>query len=502
MHAFTLPDLIHNAARRWPDQPAVESAEGCPVTYREFAARVDGLAQWLAAAGVGRRDRVGIRLPRSVTELALIFAVNQLGAAFVTLNLRSTPMSLAHVAQDCGLKLLCTDLILPDWPHCPVAPPPETIPLAEGPIAAPPLDRDLAAILYTSGSTGRPRGVMLTHLNFLDATRRVTEYLENTATDRVLSLLPLSAPWGILQAASMFLVGGTVVLPPPTITLPGELAAALAQRRINGLAALPPSWMQLVCHLQETGQTLASLRYVTSSGGIIPDPVLADFPRVFPAAHIFLTYGLTEGFRTMVLPPEWFDRKRGSIGRPTRNAEVFVINDHGLCGPGEIGELVQRGSSIMAGYWGNPEATARVLRPCPHLAPWIGDEPVHFTGDLVQRDVDGFYWFCGRMDQQIKSGGYRISPEEVEELLVRSGLISATVVFGEPHELLGETLVAVVETGSTPPATELPLRQWSRQHLPAHLQPRRWHLWPGPLPRNGNGKLDRPLIIASATSIL
>jgi len=502
MHAFTLPDLIHDAARRWPDQPAVETAEGSPVTYQEFAARVDGLAQWLTAAGVGRRDRVGIRLPRSVTELALIFAVNQLGAVFVTLNLRSTPHSLAHVAQDCGLKLLCTDLALPDWSHCPVATPPETISPGDGGIAAAPLDRDLAAVLYTSGSTGRPRGVMLTHLNFLDATRRVTEYLENTAADRVLSLLPLSAPWGVLQATSMFLVGGTVVLPPPTATLPSELAAAVAQRRINGLAALPPSWIQLVRHLQETSQTLPGLRYVTSSGGVIPDPVLADLPVVFPSARIFLTYGLTEGFRTLVLPPEWFARKRGSIGRPTRNAEVFVINERGLCGAGEPGELVQRGSSIMAGYWGNPEATAQALHPCHHLAPWIGNEPVHFTGDLVQRDVDGFYWFLGRMDQQIKSGGYRISPEEVEEMLVRSGRIAAAVVFGEPHEILGESLVAVVDTSTTPPPTESQLRQWSRQHLPAHLQPRRWHLWAGPLPRNGNGKLDRPLIIASATAIL
>ena len=123
MAVFTLPDLIDEAVRCWPDRPAVETAEGSVVTYREFAGCVDRMVRWLASAGGVRRDRGGILLPRSIEKLALIFAINRLGAVFVTLNPRTTRLSAGQVAGDCGLKLLCTDRNWPDWSACPLVAP-------------------------------------------------------------------------------------------------------------------------------------------------------------------------------------------------------------------------------------------------------------------------------------------------------------------------------------------------------------------------------------------
>ena len=132
-------------------------------------------------------------------------------------------------------------------------------------------------------------------------------------------------------------------------------------------------------------------------------------------------YGLTEAFRSTFLPPEKFAAKKGSIGRAIPGAEVHVVREGiGIAGPGEQGELVHRGPLVSLGYWGRPDVTAEKIRPCPELG--IGDEPVVWSGDTVRVDADGDLWFVGRTDAMIKTSGFRLSPDEVEDLVCRSGL--------------------------------------------------------------------------------
>jgi acyl-CoA synthetase (AMP-forming)/AMP-acid ligase II len=205
-------------------------------------------------------------------------------------------------------------------------------------------------------------------------------------------------------------------------------------------------------------------------------------------------YGLTEAFRSTYLAPERFAAKMGSIGRAIPGAEVFVIrHGEGVAGPGEQGELVHRGPLVSQGYWNRPEATAEKIRPCPELFGLIGDEPVVYSGDIVRIDEDGDMWFVGRNDALIKTSGYRVSPDEVEDLVHRSGLAADVVAFGVPDEMLGQSVqVAVTLLGG---ATREALLAHCRAVMPAYMVPQRIHVWPKDMPRTASGKLARPEVI-------
>src|SRR5262249_34955097 len=152
----------------------------------------------------------------------------------------------------------------------------------------------------------------------------------------------------------------------------------------------------------------------------------------------------TEAFRSTYLPPEELDRRGTSIGRAIPNTEILVVDEGGQrCGPGEVGELVHRGPTVSMGYWGEPELTARGLRPHPFLPPELGDhERVCYSGDLVTMDEDGFLYFVGRRDAMIKSAGFRISPSDVEEILFQTGRVRGAAVIGVPDEVLGQHIKA------------------------------------------------------------
>ena len=206
-------------------------------------------------------------------------------------------------------------------------------------------------------------------------------------------------------------------------------------------------------------------------------------------------YGLTEAFRSTYLPPELFHEKIGSMGKAIPNVETYVIDPEiGVCGPGQQGELVHRGSLISMGYWGKPEATAEKIRSCPELRDLIGEEKVLYSGDIVRIDADGYYWFVGRRDAMIKSSGFRISPTEVEEIVFRSELVGDVIAFGVEDELVGHAVeIAVTPKGSTPLDEETLLR-YCRQNMPRYMVPRRVHRWNGEFPKTGSGKVDRPLV--------
>jgi acyl-CoA synthetase (AMP-forming)/AMP-acid ligase II len=351
---------------------------------------------------------------------------------------------------------------------------------------------DLAAIIYTSGSTGKPKGVMLSHANVLAGARSVAEYLELAESDRLLSVLPYSFDYGFNQLTTMMLVGGSVVH--QGVAMASEIVRAILRHEVTGLAAVPPLWIQIVRLLASAPTPLPSLRFITNSGGKIPLSTLERMPGVFAKARIFLMYGLTEAFRSTYLAPDRFAAKMGSIGQAIPGAEVFVIrHGEGVARPGEQGELVHRGPLVSQGYWNRPEATAEKIRPCPELRDRIGDEPVVYSGDIVRIDEDGDLWFVSRNDALIKTSGYRVSPDEVEDLVYRSGLAADVVAFGVQDDMLGQSVqVAVTLLGE---ASREALLAYCRAAMPAYMVPQRIHVWPEPMPRTASGKLSRPDVI-------
>src|SRR5690606_6772655 len=171
----------------------------------------------------------------------------------------------------------------------------------------------------------------------------------------------------------------------------------------------------------------------------------------------------------------------------------IIRHGEGIAGPGEQGELVHRGPLISLGYWGNPTATKDKIRPCPELAPLIGDEPVVYSGDIVSIDEDGDYWFVGRNDSMIKTSGFRLSPDEVEDLVAQSGLVGDVVAFGVDDDNLGQ--VVHVAVSPLPSYDEAQLFKHCRQVMPHYMVPRKFHPWHEPMPRTGSGKLAKPEVI-------
>lgn len=517
MHALTstfyqlLSDNLPSNAHK---QALVDPAED--IDYASLASEVDRVGAYLVDQGIKRGDRVIVQLRKSISEVVAMFAIAKVGAVIVNVNAQWTLDQLAYVAKDCEAKLLITDSRIAKMLSTDAIPGPicrvlvhGNAPEADGfdswdalgsgtntaEVAV--LDTDLAMIIYTSGSTGQPKGVMLSHQNIVLGARYVARYLKLAEDDRLISILAYNFDAGLNQLTTMMLLGGTVVHQP--VIMATEIVRTIVDQRVTGLAGVPPLLSQVVRLLRENPVPMPALRLVTNTGGKIPLNILESMPEVFPQAEIFLMYGLTESFRSTYLAPEKFLRKMGAIGQAIPGAEVYVIKSgEGIAGPGEEGELVHRGPLVSMGYWGQSDLTRQKIRPCPELSHLIGDEPVVYSGDIIKIDEDGDLWFVSRNDTLIKTGGVRLSPDEVEDQVSRSGLVSDVVAYGVDDEDLGQ----VVHVSVTPLEnfSEEALLKHCRRVMPSYMIPKEIHVWQNTMPRTASGKLDRPKIIRSIIS--
>jgi acyl-coenzyme A synthetase/AMP-(fatty) acid ligase len=244
---------------------------------------------------------------------------------------------------------------------------------------------------------------------------------------------------------------------------------------------------------------LTRLRYLANTGGRIPQANLDELRDLLEPAgtRIFLMYGLTEAFRSTYLAPEEIHRsspEQGNcIGKAIPNTEILVITKEGEeAAPGEPGELVHRGPTVAMGYWGNEEATQRAYRPNPLAPPELLDvERVVYSGDTVKRDEEGYLYFLGREDAMIKNQGYRLSPEEVENLLLSSGLVHEACAFGVENPAVGQDVIAAISLrkGVEEGAVDR-LREYAINNGPPYMVPKQI-LLRDELPKTGSGKIDR-----------
>ncbi len=511
---INVADLLAQAAARRPQAPAL-SQGGAQLSYAALDARVSRCARALRASGLLAGERVATWLPKTLDNVILLFGALRAGAVMLPINPLLKPAQVRAILDDAeactlltqpsrlallhalppprGLRLSLVDT-LPAQPLAPLpthwpsprpladwlASAPEAIPLARR------IDADLAALLYTSGSTGGPKGVMLSHRNLIAGAQSVASYLDNRPDDHLLALLPLSFDYGFSQLTTAFLAGAHVTL--LDYLLPGDIRRAVRENGITALAGVPGLWIPLA--RQSWLGELSALRYITNSGGALPPSVVGALKAALPDTRIHLMYGLTEAFRSTSLPPEDLERKPGSIGKPIPNAEILVVDDSGRpCAAGETGELVHRGALVGLGYWKDPQRSAERFRPVPgHDVTDPCAEIAVWSGDLVRQDEDGYLYFIGRRDGQIKTAGYRVSPDEVEAAALDSGLIHECAAAGQADPELGQRIVlgVVTDTPDVLPA----LQQHLRQALPAWMVPARIHPLPQ-LPRTPNGKYDR-----------
>ena len=504
-------ELIHERAFVAPDAEALVDQHR-RLSYAGLARRLDAIADALLTAGLFRSERVAVYLEKRVETVVALFGTSAAGGVFVPINPLLKAEQVIHILTDCNVRILVTSaerlkLLAPALPRCldlhtvvyighaediPLLPGLRVLQwedfLAAGKPATPHrcIDSDMAAILYTSGSTGKPKGVVLSHRNIVAGAKSVAQYLENTSEDRILALL--SFDYGLSQLTTAFYCGATAVL--MNYLLPRDVVRTVEEERITGLAAVPPLWIQLA---QQSWPVHTTLRYLTNSGGAMPQPVLVSLRTALPRTRVFLMYGLTEAFRSTYLPPSELDRRPGSIGRAIPNAEIMVVRPDGsLCDVDEPGELVHRGALVSLGYWNDPEKTAERFRPAPGTDSGLPlPELAVWSGDTVRMDAEGFLYFIGRRDEMIKVSGYRVSPAEVEEVLHATGLVAEAAACGVPHPALGQAIVAAVTPAEGCEVTPANLLQECRLRLPGYMVPSHIALSAESLPRNPNGKIDR-----------
>ncbi|MHC4549812.1 MAG: acyl-CoA ligase (AMP-forming), exosortase A system-associated [Planctomycetota bacterium] len=505
--SYLLHHLLETAAATHPEKEAVVDRDR-RFDYRGFLAAAATCAAVLRERGLARRDRVAIFLDKSFEESSAIFGASLAGGVFVPVNALLREKQVAHILNDCGVRYLVTNArrfgmleeILDEAPALD-----SVLLVDEGgdarcvasafaePRAAPEplpcIGEDLAAILYTSGSTGRPKGVMLSHRNLLAGSRIVCEYLKIRHEERILSVLPFSFDVGLNQLITAVEKAATTIL--LTFRFGDEIVRAVKQERVTALAGVPTVWAVLAGAAPTFKKVkLESLRYFTNTGGPVPTETLGNIRDAQPHVDFFLMYGLTEAFRSTYLPPDQIDQRPTSMGKAIPETELFLVNEQGeRCGPGEEGILVHHGPTVSLGYWNRPEDTARVLRPHPFVAPDRGGAIVCYSGDRVRMDEEGYFYFVGRADAMIKSSGFRISPSEVEEVLMSSGVLAQAAVIGLPDPAIGERVHAICVVAEGQRTDRDALLTHCAEELPQHMLPRDVEFLPE-LPRSPNGKVD------------
>lgn len=469
-------------------------------TYAELDAGVGRLASWLLEQAGGPGERVASWSAKTRFACLMPLAAARAGLIHVPVNPLLKGPQVAHILADSGAKLLVTnssraDMLGDGRPEdCAL----QDLKTGEdvvdsGGQGLPPSiaePDDLAAILYTSGSTGRPKGVMLSHANLWLGAESVASYLEIAPEDRILGVLPLSFDYGQNQLLSSWYAGAAVA--PLDYLTARDVVKAVARYGATTLAGVPPLWVQLV----ETGwpaETAAYLKRLTNSGGALTPSLIDAMRRTFPNADIYPMYGLTEAFRSTYLDPKLVADHPTSMGRAVPHAEILVCRADGtVTADDEPGELVHCGPLVAQGYWRDEERTAQRFRPAPRTSEYGGTAV--WSGDTVRRDAGGLLTFVGRDDAMIKTAGNRVSPTEIEDVAVASGLIYEAVAFGVPDARLGAAIVLIVR-GKGRARDDGELAAYLRRDLPNFMQPQAIE-WRDELPRNPNGKLDRVAIAA------
>lgn len=494
------PTIELDWLKRWslyaPERTAIQSGEtGRAFTYAELHRQSCALASVLRDRfGVARGDRVACVAQNELEYVSLFFATQRLGAILIPVNFRFTASEVAHIVQDSGAKLVIAEQMF--WDNVSALKAQTRLwcfdgaeSLMEACGANSPhvfLDLEMAAefedpamILYTSGTTGFPKGAVISHRMIFWNSINTGLRLNLTQNEVVLTFLPLfhTGGWNVLTTPCLHRGAKVVLLK----KFDADLILQLCERqKVSVLFGVPTTMDFLKRSPRFDGTDLSSVRYAIVGGEPMPVELIREWEK--QGIPVRQGYGLTEfGPNVFSLNEEDSQRKIGSIGFPNFYIEAKVVGDDGKALPAnEVGELVLRGPVAMSGYWGNEKATHEVLRDG-----WL------FTGDLVRRDEDGFYYVVGRKKEMYISGGENVYPAEVEKVLrLYPGLHEAAVI-GVPHERWGESGRAFVafEAQAMIPSVEQ-LQEHCVRHLAKFKVPLEFVILPE-LPKTESGKISK-----------
>lgn len=472
-----LATLISRHARFRPDATAVVFGDE-RLTYAQFGARVGRAANLLRSLGIGKGDKVATVLGNSREALELIWAVPAVGAALVPLSPLLMPAGLASLLRDSDAKCLVSQRsMLPtlDAIRADLAPLlPQRVLLIDGEtrdfgdygaltaaqaetFAPEPCGPDdLFNIMYTSGTTGLPKGIMHSHYVRSMYCLLLASICRMTPESRTLHAGAIVFNGAYVTMMPTFWLGAAYVLLPQFDA--DATIDAIERERITHIVLVPTQIIAILSSPHYRPERLASLECILSLGAPLmqqhKDRLNADLPDRF-----YELYGLTEGFFT-ILDRDEAVRKSGSVGRPTQYFDMRIVDEGGRdLRPREIGEIVGRGPVMMQGYYKQPDLTQQAVRDG-----WL------FSGDMGYVDEDGFLYLVDRKKDMIDSGGMKVYPKDVEEVVARHPAVREVAVFGVPHEKWGETPVAAVILREPGSATAAELRDWINERVGARYQ--------------------------------
>ena len=486
-------NLDRTAARVGDHEALVECATGRRFSYPELVAEVDATALGLDALGVGKGDRVGIWAPNCAEWVFVQYGTAKLGAVLVNINPAYRTHELAYVLQQAGISVLvsapefktsdyramvaqvredCPDLreVLfigdPEWEQLlgtGRAADPGLLARRAGQLSA----DDPINIQYTSGTTGFPKGATLTHHNLLNNGFFVGEGCGYTEADRVCIPVPYYHCFGMgmgnLAATSH---GATMVIPAPGFD-PALTLKAVRDERCTSLYGVPTMFIAELGLPDFADYDLSSLRTGIMAGSPCPVEVMKRVVSEMGMTEVTICYGMTETspVSTQTGADDDLDRRTSTVGRVHPHLEVKVVDpETGLTVPrGTPGEFCTRGYSVMLGYWGDAEATAKAIDP----ARWM------HTGDLAVMDDAGYLNIVGRIKDMVIRGGENVYPREIEEFLHGHPDVVDAQVIGVPDERYGEELMAWVRLreGAQTLTTEA-LREFCAGRLAHYKVPR------------------------------
>ena len=508
---YLLHHTLQATAERLPDQPAFRFGNQA-LTFEEMVIKTNQLAHLLIESGVRRGDRVGVYLPRSLETAIAIYGIMQAGAVYVPLDPHVPAARTLFLLKDCNIRHLVTHPaqkrlfpelltkdsklhqvigISGDWP-VPCVSWESLQQLPSGNPSVRILEMDLAYIMYTSGSTGTPKGIMHTHYSGLNYAKLSANLFGLGEGDRIGSHAPLHFDISTMAYFTAPLVGATsIIISEAHTKLPASLTELMQNEELTVWYSVPLALTQMLSQGLLEKRDLSHLRWVLYGGESFPIKHLSALMNLWPHARFCNVYGPAEvnqcTYYHLPGPPK--GERSVPLGQVWDNTEMLIIDESDQpVAPGTPGELLIRSITMMKGYWQQPELTKRSLYYRMRVP---GHEEIFYrTGDLVILDEDNNLQFLGRKDRQVKTRGYRVELDEVEDRLLKIEAIMEAAVFSTSHESEGLLIEAAVILNKNARATEEDLRKCLIEQLPMYAVPRAIHVLES-LPRTSTGKINR-----------
>ncbi|WP_153730958.1 long-chain-fatty-acid--CoA ligase [Sporosarcina obsidiansis] len=491
---WNLDENLRNSTLRVPEQTAL-ICEGMAITYKELDQKVECFAAGLASQGINKGDTVAVLVGNRPEFVIAFYGILRRGAVAVPINPTYTLGELEYILSDSETKAIIA--------HSAMEPILTAVKKRVGSlnlvVYTQPAETetsweqfmqqsdnsgdktsivqdDLAVILYTSGTTGKPKGAMLSHRNLASNAEAVSELLELTNKDRMLTVLPMFHVLSLTVCLNAPIASGSTILLVPHFS-PTHVVNIIQEEKATIFVGVPTMY-NFMLQLEATANEFASIRVCASGGDSIPLALLQQFESKYQVS-ILEGYGLSEAAPVTSFNPLRGTQKPGSVGVDIPNVKNKVVDPDGREVPaGEVGELIVQGPNVMMGYLGMPEETRMTLKEG-----WL------FTGDLAKKDEEGYIYIVDRKKDIILVGGYNVYPREVEEVLYQHPLVREAAVIGVADPAYGERVKAYV-VKKEEALTEKEMIRFCSDHLAKYKLPKEVE-FVAEMPRNSTGKILR-----------